>query len=150
MTPWTVARQAPLGLPWDYPSKNTGAGCHFLLRGIFSTQGLNPCLLCLLHCRQILYLLSHWGSLSYTSIYKATCILKPLKNTDAEDFPGGPVVKNPPANAGDMGSVAGSGRSPGIGNGNLLQYSCLENPIDREAWWATVHRVAKSWTQLSD
>ena len=49
-----------------------------------------------------------------------------------------------------MGSVAGSGRSPGIGNGNLLQYSCLENPIDREAWWATVHRVAKSWTQLSD
>ena len=63
-----------------------------------------------LHCRQILYLLSHWGSLSFTSSYKATCILKPLKNIDAEDFPGGPVVKNPPANAGDMGSIPGLGR----------------------------------------
>ena len=48
-------------------------------------------------------------------------------------FPGGSVVKNMPANAGDMGSVAGSGRSPGKGNGNLLQYSCLGNPMDREA-----------------
>ena len=59
------------------------------------------------------------------------------------------VVKNPPANAGDMkdaGSVPGSGRSPGGRNGNLLQYSCLENPMDRGAWRATVHGVAKSWT----
>ena len=57
------------------------------------------------------------------------------------------VVKNPPANAGDpkdVGSIPGSGRSPGVGNGNPLQYSCLENPRDRGAWWATVHRVAKS------
>ena len=63
------------------------------------------------------------------------------------------VVKNPPANAGDiidMGSIPGSGRSPGEENGNPLQYSCLENPMDREAWQATVHRVAKSWTSLSD
>ena len=61
------------------------------------------------------------------------------------------VVKNPPANAGDIrdvGSIPGSGRSPGGGHGNPLQYSCLENPLDRGAWWATVHRVAKSWTQL--
>ena len=61
------------------------------------------------------------------------------------------VVKNPPANAGggrDAGSIPGLGRSPGGGNGNPLQYSCLENPMDREAWWATVHRVAKTWTQL--
>ena len=48
----------------------------------------------------------------------------------------------------DVGSIPGSGRSPGEGNGNPLQYSCLENPMDRGAWWATVHRVAKSWTQL--
>ena len=60
------------------------------------------------------------------------------------------VVKNPPANAGDLGSVPGSGRSPGGGNGNPTQYSCLENPMDGGAWWATVHGVAKSQTRLSD
>ena len=58
-------------------------------------------------------------------------------------FPGGSVVKNPPAIAGDQGSIPGSGRSPGEGNGNLFQYSCLENPKDRGAWWAIVHEVAK-------
>ena len=59
------------------------------------------------------------------------------------------VKKNPPANAGDIravGSVPGSGRFPGGGNGNPLQYSCLENPMDRGDWWATVHRVAESQT----
>ena len=50
----------------------------------------------------------------------------------------------------DAGSIPGSGRSPGEGNGNLPQYSCLENPTDRGAWWATVHGAAKSWTRLSD
>ena len=65
-------------------------------------------------------------------------------------FPGGAVVKNPHANARDASSVPGSGRSPGDGNGNWLQYSCLENPMDRGAWWATVHRVAKSWMWLSN
>ena len=54
------------------------------------------------------------------------------------------VVKNPPANAGDMGLIPGSGRSPGEGHGNPLQYSCLENPMDRGAWWATVRGVTKS------
>ena len=63
-------------------------------------------------------------------------------------FPGGSVVKYLPANAGDPGSIPGSGWSPGKGHGNPLQYSCLENPMDREAWQATVYRVAKSWTQL--
>ena len=58
------------------------------------------------------------------------------------------VLKNLPANAGDPGSIPGSGRSPGEGNGNPLQYSCLENPVDRGAWQAIVHRVAKNWTQL--
>ena len=56
------------------------------------------------------------------------------------------MVKNSPANAGDVGSIPGSGRSPGEGNGNLLQHSCLENPMDRGAWRATVHRVAESDT----
>ena len=70
-----------------------------------------------------------------------------------EDFSGGSVVKNPPANAGDtvdMGSVPGSGRSPGEGNGNLLQYPCLENPMDRRAWLAAVCGVAKSQTRLTE
>ena len=68
-------------------------------------------------------------------------------------FPGGAVRKNPPANvgdAGDVGSISGSGRSPRVGKGNLLQYSCLKNPIDRGAWQVTVQRVTKSWAQLSD
>ena len=58
------------------------------------------------------------------------------------------AVKNPPASAGDIrdsGSVPGWGRSPGIGNGNPLQYLCLENTMNREAWKATVHGLAKSW-----
>ena len=62
------------------------------------------------------------------------------------------VVKNPPANARDirdMGSIPGLRRSPGGGHGNLLRYSCLENPVDRGAWWATVHEGPKSQTQLS-
>ena len=68
-------------------------------------------------------------------------------------FLGGTAVKNLPANAGDIrdtGSTPGSGRSPGIGNGNPLQYSCLENSIDREAWWAIIYGGSKSRTQLSD
>ena len=53
------------------------------------------------------------------------------------------MVKNPSANAGDMGSISGSGRSPEKGNENPLQYSCLEKPMDREGWWATIHVVIK-------
>ena len=64
-------------------------------------------------------------------------------------FPGGSVVKNPPGNVGDVGSVPELGRSLGGGNGNSLQYSCLQNSMDSGAWQATVHGVAKSWTQLS-
>ena len=63
------------------------------------------------------------------------------------------MVKNPPASSGDVrdvGLILGLGRFPGVGNGNPLQYSCLENPTDRGAWWAILHEVAKSWTRLSD
>ena len=77
--------------PWNFPGKNTGVGCHFLLQGIFPTQGLNPGLL---RCRQTLYHLSHQGS-------------------------------------------------PKEGNGYSLLYSCLENSMDRGAWWATVRGVTK-------
>ena len=68
-------------------------------------------------------------------------------------FRGYAVVKNSPVstgNAGDVSSIPGLGRSPGVGNDNLLQYTCLENFMDKEAWRTTVHRAAESWTQLSD
>ena len=67
-------------------------------------------------------------------------------------FPGGSVVKNLPANAGDtgdLGSIPGSGRSPGVGNGNPLHYSCLENFMDRGAWQAIVCGITKSWIRLN-
>ena len=65
-------------------------------------------------------------------------------------FPGGSYGKASACSGGDPGSIPGLGRSPGEGNGNPLQYSCLKNSMDRGAWWATVHGVTKSWTRLSD
>ena len=59
-------------------------------------------------------------------------------------FPGGSVLRNLPANAEEMALIPGSGKSPGEGNGSLLQYSCLENPMDRGTWWAAVHEVTES------
>ena len=66
------------------------------------------------------------------------------------DFPGSSNGKESACNAGDLGSIPGLGRSPGEGHDNLLQDSCLEKPMDRGAQWATVHRVSKSWTRLSE
>ena len=63
---------------------------------------------------------------------------------------GGSDGKESACNAGDLGSIPGLERSPGEGNGYSLQCSCLKNPLDRGAWWAIVHGVAKIWTQLSD
>ena len=64
-------------------------------------------------------------------------------------FSGGSDGKESACNVGHLGLIPGWGRSLGRGNGNPLQYSCLENPMDRGAWWATIHGVPKSWTQLS-
>ena len=80
--------------------------------------------------------------LQWPSIYRNAPILK--------GFPGGSVGKESACNAGDLGLIPGLGRSPGEGNGNPLQYSCLENPMDRGAWRATDHGVTKSQAQLSD
>ena len=74
----------------------------------------------------------------------------PLPSAILEGFPGGSEGKASACNVGDLGSIPGLGRSPGEENGNPLQYSCLEIPMDRGAWWATVHGVAKSRTCLSD
>ena len=65
-------------------------------------------------------------------------------------FPGGSDGKASARNVGDLGSFPGSGRSPGEGNSNPLQCSCLENPMDSGVWWATVYGITKSWTRLSD
>ena len=65
-------------------------------------------------------------------------------------FPGGSDSKHSACSAGDPGLIPGLGRSPGEGNGNPLQYSCLEDSMDRGDWWATIHGVSKSWTQLND
>ena len=65
-------------------------------------------------------------------------------------FPGGSDSKESACNAGDPGSIPGLGKSPGEGNDNLLQYSCLKNSVEKGASWATIHGVAKSPTQLSD
>ena len=73
-----------------------------------------------------------------------------LTTPKKRDFPGGSDGKESAYNAGDPGLIPGSGRSPGEGNDNPLQYSCLENSMDRGAWWATVHGVTKRWTRLSN
>ena len=69
---------------------------------------------------------------------------------EALGFPGGSEAKASACNAGDLGSIPGSGSSPGEGNGNALWYSCMENSMDRGAWRATVHGVTNNWTLLSD
>ena len=73
-----------------------------------------------------------------------------IKDKQLKDFPGGSVVENPHANPGDKGLIPGPGNSHGIGNSNPLQFSCFENPKDREAWRATVHGATKSQTQFAD
>ena len=72
-----------------------------------------------------------------------------LENEFSGGFPGGSDGKESTCSTGDLGLIPGLGRSHAEGNDNLLQYSCLENPMDIGAWWATVHRFAKCWTQLS-
>ena len=121
-------------LPSEPPGKpkNSGVGRLSLLQGIFLTQELSQGFL---HCRQIFLPVELPGTL--TVQHRASQVAL--------------VVKNPHAHAGDVrdrGLISGSGRSPGGGHGNPLQYSYLENPLDRGAGWATLHRVTKSRTQL--
>ena len=88
---------------------------------------------------------------SFPRILRCVCDLWMLRISGLErGFPGGSMVKNPPVNAGDMGSIPDLGRFPGEGSGNPLQCSCLGNPIDRRTWQATVPGVAKSWIRVSN
>ena len=92
---------------------------------------------------------------SIAGMFENCCILKfkvspvGLKYCLPEDFPGGSDGKESACSVRDLGSVPGLTRSPGEGNGNTLQYSCLENSMDRRAWWATVHGVTEGRTQVS-
>ena len=129
-TPWTAAHQAPL---------STG----------FSRQ-------------------EYWSGLPFPSPickYLFTYLCLVLRANEENSYNSGHSVKNiqkqfcgklillcsaNSGDTGDMGLIPRSGRSPGEGNGNPLQYSCLENPRDRGAWWGTIHKVTKSWTRLSN
>ena len=123
----------PHGLysPWNSSGQNIGVGSLSLLQRIFPTQGLNPSLL---HCGRILYQLSH-------SVLVINFVCK---------FPGASGGKASAYIVGALGTIPGSGRSPGEGNGNPLQYSCQENPMDGGTWWAIVLGIAKGRTRLSD
>ena len=131
---------------WNSLSKNTEAGCHSLLQGIFPTQGSNAGLL---HCRWIFYHLSLQGSPLEDTYLAATLASTNwmLKYPPAGASQVAQLLKNLPCNVRDKrdtGSKPGSGRSPGGGDGNLLQYSCLGNPMDGGAgglWSVRSQRV---------
>ena len=101
--------------------------------------------LSIVYSSQQLYMLSGISLISKWGLKKLSILSRLPRG-----FPGGAVVKESTSQAGDVGLIPEWGRSPGEGNGNPLQYSCLENAMDRGAWRATVHRVTKSWTQFSD
>ena len=122
--------------PWDSPGENIGMGCHFLLQGIFLTQGSNSCLFHLLHCRQILYHLSHQGSLHlHINIQEHRFEFEPISD-----------------NLGMNPQVLSLGWEDPLEK-EMAAHSSIhvwKNPIDRGAWWATVHGVTNSQTQLSN
>ena len=141
----------PLGLqptrllrPWDFPGK--GVGCHCFLRNhVEETKN-----------DFIFIWKQRWRKLEQDSgrakkvMFLVGILYFDTLYASSQGFPGGSVVKNSPASAGDTRSILGLGSSPRGRNGNPLQYSCPENPMDRPAWWVTVHGVAKSWTRLSN
>ena len=90
-----------------------------------------------------------WSSRKQTWIFHSSSIIY-IALTLYLGFPGGTDSKESDCSAWDMGLIPGSGRSPGEGSGHPFQDSCLENPMDRGAWWAAVHGIAKSWMRLSD
>ena len=146
-----------MGCPWNSPGQNTGVGSLSLLWVIFPTQRSNPGLP---HCTRILYQLSYQGSnaedlglipglgrapdkgkATHSSGNGECSLVKSLGLLIFWGLTWCLSGKESACNVGDLGSILGSGKFPGGGHGNPLQYSCLENPMDREAWWATVHRV---------
>ena len=107
----------------------------------------NTCINCSLKGQET----SSFGSLSYLKVgLKFIHIFRWSFSPGSLDFPGGSDSKASAYNVGDLGLIPRLGRSPGEGNSNPLQDSCLENPMDGGSWYTTIHEVAKSWTRLSD
>ena len=124
--------------PWDSPGKNTGVGLPCSPPGHLPNPGIKPV---------SLTSPSLAGGFSTTNAtWEAPCMFICIFMYRASQV--AQWVKDLPANAGDAGLFPGSGRSPGGGHCNPLHYSCLENPMGREAWWATVYSVTKSQTPL--
>ena len=148
---WSATR---LLCPWNFPGKNTEVGNHFLLQVIFPTQtGIEPMSVSCVSCiaRQILYHWATWESPSWaTHSFFFNFLNWYAHKIHTLGLPRWLSGKESACQAGDAGSTPGSGTSPGEGNGNPLQYSCLGNPMNRGDWRATVHGVAKSQTRLSD
>ena len=119
---------------------------------VFHFIGLALIIVLFLICCKWYCFLSLISGLLLVSVYRSIIVVYCfcVGFTAGMGFPGSLDGKASAYNVGDPGSIPGSGTSPGEGNGNPLQYSCLENPMDRGAWWATVHGVAKSWTRLSN
>ena len=146
----------------DSPSKDTGVGCQTLLQGIFQPRdqtqfSWNASRFFINWATREAHLYTHTHTHTHTHTYIYMYVYGSYIQAHIHTyiytyigFPGGArVVKNLSANARDTGLIPGSGRSSGEGNVNPLQYSCLENSMDRGAWKSIVHRVSKSWT-LSD
>ena len=119
--------------PWDFPGNSTGVDCHFRLQRIFPTQGSTGAVIFAYNVLN--------ASINLRTCYSCLLLL---------GFPGGSNGKESACNTGDLGPIPGSGRSPGEGNGYPLQYSWLENSMDRGAWQARVLGVTKSQIQLSN
>ena len=131
-TPWTVAYQDPPSM--GFSKQEYWSGLPFPSPRDLPDPGMHPSLS---HCRQTLCRLSHQERISSGEI-----LLK--SSTLFLGFSSGSNDKESACNAGNLRLIPGSERSPGEGNGNLLQYSCLETPMDRGAWWATVHGFTES------
>ena len=124
--------------PWDSPGKNTGVGCHFLLQYMKVKSESEVTQSCPTLCDPMDCSLP---ASSIHGIFQAR-VLEWTTTPLFLGFPGGSDSKESTRNVGDLGSIPGFGRSPGEGNGNPHQCSCLENPMDRGAWQGTVHGVA--------
>ena len=139
MTPWTVARQAPMSM--ECSRQEYWSGLPFSTPRDLPHPGIKPASLSP----------PAFAGTFFTTVPPGKPLCQNYKKWQCYmSFPGGSDGKMSAYNAGDRGSIPGSGRSPGEGNGNPLQYSCLEHLMDGGAWLATVHGVAKSRTQLSD
>ena len=160
MTPWSVTDR--LLCTWNFAGKNTGVGCHFLLQGIFLIWGSYTHLLHILHWQASSFSLSHLGSPGYIihSVSQCSRVYHHfLFNIKHKFLSSGKIPciglhcwlsgKESTCQAGDVDLIPGSGRFPGVGNGNPLQYSCLGNHMDRGAWGLQSMGLQKSWTQLN-